>query len=240
MACQAVAIDEPESGEAVARALYVLVTSRLLYDGDPAWFTSVFARAPRISRELFSVAYSAAPRRVGAQAVRLSGAERDGFRAAHCAYPPENWRLDECARGALLLEVARLSPTLGALAGKGAVRSLLADVFSRGDPGGQAAASRVLAYLPDPAALVDCAAWAIRSRSPEVFDALAFENPFPARHLPQAAFKEMVSRATLLGRDTTRIVGGAERLPELDDFAPDRSGVRPRALGVAPTRASGG
>jgi hypothetical protein len=240
MACQAAAIEGPESSEAVARALYVLVTSRLLYDGDPAWFTSVFARASRISRELFSVAYSAAPRRVGEAVVTLSTTERDAFMRAGCPNPPDGWRLDECARGALLLEVARLSPVLGAPAGSAAVRTLLADVFSRGDKAGQAAALRVLAYMPGAAALADCACWAIRSRSAEVFDALAFENPFAARHLPRATFNELVHRATSLGRDTGRIVGLDERADDVEVFAPDRSGIRPRAVGASLPRASSG
>jgi hypothetical protein len=227
MACQVDEELELDGSGAVSRALYVLVTSRLLYEGDPAWFTSVFARASRLPRDIFTVAYAAASRRIERRGpVVLTHSERSEFRRIGFAPPPEGWELDECARASLLIEVARVSRELGAPAGPRAVARLVGELVTRNVAGEQKAALKALAYMPDARSLLEVAYWAARSGAVDVFDAIAFENPYPAQHFGDGAFDALVIRAIALGRDVNRIVGvGARMSPDLLALIPPAAEV---------------
>jgi hypothetical protein len=64
---------------------------------------------------------------------------------------------------------------------------------------------RVLSYLPDPESFLELAGDACRSSVQGVFEALACENPYPARHFPEAAFNQMVLKAVFTGAALVRI-----------------------------------
>jgi hypothetical protein len=60
-----------------------------------------------------------------------------------------------------------------------------------------------------------------------IFEAIAAENPFPARHFPDLHFHQLVLKAVFLGVRLPRVLGLAARVnPELarmaDDYAAER------------------
>jgi hypothetical protein len=130
--------------------------------------------------------------------VRLTDAEKAASERAGLAPPPEGWGLDELGRGALILVAA----TKCSAASR---RDLARDAFYRGDSGERQALLRVLSYLPDPESFLELAGDACRSSVQGVFEALACENPYPARHFPEAAFNQMVLKAVFTGAALVRI-----------------------------------
>jgi hypothetical protein len=70
---------------------------------------------------------------------------------------------------------------------------------------------RTLALLPEPDRFVDLATEACRTHVDDVFAAIACDNPFPARYLPEAAFNQIVLKTMFVNLSVGRIVGWRER-----------------------------
>ena len=81
----------------------------------------------------------------------------------------------------------------------------------KGEMREQQAVLRVLAYLPEPERYVALAAEAVRSNVLSVLEALACDNPFPARHMPELAFNQMVMKSIFNGLPLARVRGLAGR-----------------------------
>jgi hypothetical protein len=140
--------------------------------------------------------------------------------ARELAVPAAGWDLGVTGRVALLLTATQLQPRAQQFA-------YLRQLFLRGDAHEQAAVLRSLILLPDPARFVDLAVEACRTNVIDVFAAIACENAFPARHLPEPNFNQMVLKAIFLGLDTGRIVGLRSRATAdlkrmVGDFASER------------------
>ena len=157
-----------------------------------AWLTQqlVFDRAK------FHPAFSAAGRRLG----RAPIGDADAARLAERGLPiAPTTGADECGRAALVLaaiaslDVAQHVP-------------LVSDLVRRGEVRERQAVLRVLAGLPAPERFVDIAIDAFRSNVTSIFEAIACDNAFPARHFPDAAFNQLVLKALFVGAPVARIV----------------------------------
>lgn len=136
------------------------------------------------------------------------------------AAPAAGWDVGLTGRVALVLTAAALQPEQAQVA---YVRQL----YLRGDGDEQAAVLRSLFLLPEPVRFVDLAVEACRTNVVDVFAAIACENAFPARYLPEPNFNQMVLKAIFVGLDTQRIVRlGSRATPSLKrmvgDFASER------------------
>jgi hypothetical protein len=79
---------------------------------------------------------------------------------------------------------------------------------------------RALPLLPDAGRFVAIALDACRSHIQPVFEAIACENPYPARHFLEASFNQMVLKALFTGVTLGRIAGLEGRItPELTRMA---------------------
>lgn len=168
-----------------------------------AWFVAQLGDPARLR-----VAFAGAGRRLGTAPIGEAAARRIGI-----AWPATAG-VDECGRGALVLAAH-------------ADASLVRELLRRGDVRERQAVLRVLAALPAPEALVELAIDACRTNVVPVFEAIACENDYPARHFPDAAFFQMVLKALFVGAPVARIVGlDARTTPELvrmvDAFASER------------------
>ena len=187
------------------------------------WFDDTLGDAA-ISPERALIALAGAGRRLGRSAVRLTKAEYALSESAGLAPPPDGWGLDELGRAALILSAASRCSAASR-------RDLARDAFYRGDSGEKQALLRVLAYLPDPESFLAVASDACRSSVQSVFEALACENPYPARHFPEPALNQMVLKAVFTGVPLARICGLDRRInPELVRMAEGYASER-RAAG---------
>ena len=122
------------------------------------------------------------------------------------------WGTDEVARAALLVRAhPRVTPD---------------ELWAHGDNRERQAVLKALPLLPD--LHVALAIEACRSNVLTVFEAIACENPYPARQFPELAFNQMVLKAAFSGVALARIVGLGSRLnAELarmaNDFASERT-----------------
>jgi hypothetical protein len=151
----------------------------------------------------FAVTYAGAGRRLGAAPLLPSTDEIKGLSAAGLVVPT-GWPLSSVGRAALL---ARICQTLDA----DAHLLLLVALFKTGDNEERAALLKALPLLPLPERFVDVAIDACRSHVLSVFEAIACENPYPARHFPEHNFNQLVLKAFFNGVAVRRIDGLAER-----------------------------
>jgi hypothetical protein len=176
-----------------------------------AWYDKALAdvRDGGPAGQAFAVAWSGCGRRLGKAPLMLAAADRERLRGTGVPFVPAGWATDEAGRALLLLaalEDRRAEPSA----------ELVAELFARSEMREQQAVLRVLAYLPDPAQHVPLAADAVRSNVLSVLEALACDNPFPARHMPDPAFNQMIMKAIFNGLPLRRIEGLSERNnPEL-------------------------
>jgi hypothetical protein len=158
------------------------------------------------------VAYAASGRRFGGDLVALTDAESDALRTAGLL-EPEGWPLRDVARAALLLRAcAVLPPAMHP--------PLLRGLYTRGDNAEREALLRTLSVLPGAERFAELATEACRSHVQSVFEALACDNPYPARFLPPESFNQLVLKAFFTGVAVARIQGlDARRSAELARMA---------------------
>jgi hypothetical protein len=208
----------------LAEAFLAPVRDRL-DGGARAWLEhAVEAAGPALARDAFATAFALAARRAGKAGPPLAGAELDRLRAAGVTWPLDAWGADGLVRAGLLLRAAAaLAP--------GELDALVDDCFRRGDTRERQAVLRTLALLPDPARFVPLAVQACRTSVEPVFEAIACENPYPARHFPEPSFNQMVLKAVFVGIPVRRILGLSARVtPDLRRMAADYASER-RAAG---------
>ena len=165
-----------------------------------------------LDRSGFATAFALATRQTGQAPPQPDGADASRLRAAGVTWSVAPWGLDGLARSALLLRAAAgLAP--------GEVEALVEQCYFQGDTRERQAVLRALALLPEPARFVPLAVEACRTSVQPVFEAIACENPFPARHFPESSFNQMVLKAMFIER---------------------RRRAHPRARGPRSRRSSGG
>ena len=115
---------------------------------------------------------------------------------------------DAAGRVALLLAVAEGSAP--------AVESIVWKAYREGDTREKIAVVRALPLLPGGARFVPVALDAGRINETALFQALASDNPFPARHYPELELNKLVLKAAFVGAPIDRITGLLRRAnPEL-------------------------
>jgi hypothetical protein len=126
------------------------------------------------------------------------------LRGGGAPFVPEGWGADECGRALLLLARLGAGPTSGH-------EALVEDLYRTGETRERQALLRVLAHLPEPERFVGLAVEAVRANVLPELEAIACENPFPARHFPEAAFNQLVLKSLFNGISLRRIEGLAGR-----------------------------
>lgn len=117
---------------------------------------------------------------------------------------PGGWSADQAARTLLVLalpahDATRWLATLDRCFHAGTVEELVA-------------LYQALPLLPHPRLLAARAAEGVRSGMAPVFAAVALDNPYPAAHLGEAAWNQMVLKAFFTAADVDRILGLRDRL----------------------------
>lgn len=113
-----------------------------------------------------------------------------------------NWPRDTIARAFLLREAASRIDVL----------PLVEELFRHGDGREQQAIVRALPLLPSPERFVPLARFAARTNVVTVFEALACNNPYPARYLPDDAFAQLVLKTVFVGLPLANIIGLRQRV----------------------------
>jgi hypothetical protein len=156
-----------------------------------------------LSSLAFRAAFAGAGRRLRSTHPTLSEKEETDLRREGIIAPPL-WRLDECARAALLISALQASyPGLHV--------PLVCETYSKGDENEQAVILRSLALLPEPGRFLETAIDGCRTNVRDVFEAISCENSYPAEYFPDPSFNHLVLKAYFLGLQVSRIVLLAKR-----------------------------
>lgn len=176
-----------------------------------SWFRDAAADVERAgaTSDLFGRVWSGAGRRLGQARLAFSLAQAASLRSEGTPFVPEGWGADEAGRAVLLLAALAHMPAASRA-------PAVSDLYLRGEMRERQAVLKVLAYLPEPAAMVDLAAEAVRSNILSVLEALACDNPFPAAHMPDGAWNQMIMKCLFNGLALARVEGlTSRRNPEL-------------------------
>lgn len=133
-----------------------------------------------------------------------------------------HWTLLDWTRAALLLAALERVP--------GREPELVLNLLERGELGEQESLLRTLALLPGAERFVEAGLLACRTNARRVFEAIARDNVYPARHFPEHGFNQMVMKAIFLAVPLARVEGLAARItPELVRMARDYASERTAA-----------
>jgi hypothetical protein len=196
--------------------LYVDLLEQHAREPGRSWFLERYGRSQAIDLQ---AAYAGAGRRLGTLPWTASPEERARLDAAGLPLP-EGWPLSALGRAALLARICELLEPEEHLA------AVVAQ-FRTGDNAEREALLHTLPLLPKPERFVELAIEACRTHVQSVFEAIACENPYPARFFPEANFNQLVLKAFFTGASVRRIVGlGGRRTAELvrmaDAYASER------------------
>jgi hypothetical protein len=160
--------------------------------------------AARTSLPRFHALFARAARTLGTAPLVLTDAESAKLEEAGGPSRVVAWSVDHGARVAMIgWAASRLSET--------AFAALFDDLYYRGESREREAVLRALFYVPKPERFVPLAIEACRTNVRTIFEALACENPYAARFVPDAAFAQMVLKAIFIGTPVERIDGLPQR-----------------------------
>jgi hypothetical protein len=179
---------------------YTLLVSRRAAPDATAWFIAQYDRLVPAS---FTTVYAATGRRLGTTPFEPAADEAAELERSSLPVPL-GWPLSAVGRAALLAKACgELTPAEHA--------AFVARVFKTGDNAERAALLRALQLLPEPERFVETAMDACRSSVQSVFEAIACENPYPARFFPDLNFNQLVLKAFFTEVPVRRIVGLEQR-----------------------------
>ena len=150
--------------------------------------------------------------------------ESMSFRVAYAGCRRRLGPRHEVGRRALLLWAAEHL-------GQGEMRTLVSEVYLRGDNGEREALLRALCDLPTPESFAETAIEACRTNVVTIFESIACENAYPSTFFPDAAFDQMVLKALFLGVSARRILGMRERVTTETSRMCESYGSERRAAG---------
>jgi hypothetical protein len=189
-----------------------------------AWFDDALAAARGGAADELVAAYTKA-RRLGRERLELNAAERREVAGLQSDLQLEHWTREDAGRAALLLARAIATQDASGFAGAAI------ECYERGDSSEQQSWLKSTALLPEPERLLRIVIDACRTNILPLFEAVACENPYPARHFPERNFNQMVLKALFNNVALDRIVGlNDRRNPDLTRMAADYASER-RAAG---------
>ena len=186
------------------------------------WLDQTMKQVADGDSEALQAAYTRA-RRLGRQRLDLSAAEQADVQRLQADLQFDQWTLEDAGRAALLLTQATADPPRFV--------HTATECYERGDSSEQQSWLKSTALLPEPERLLPTVIDACRTNILPLFEAVACENPFPARYFPERNFNQMVLKALFNNVALSRIAGLPERRnADLTRMAADYASER-RAAG---------
>lgn len=176
-----------------------------LGDAGKAWYAEAKAEvACGVDDLRFAAILSVASRSCRAGGLGASEEERASAYRLHKGWDPERWKTLEAARVGLILSRSDLEE-------EGVVMAL-ETCFQHADEGELCALYRSLAFLPDGARFAWRSGEGCRTNMLTVFEANACDTPYPAAHLDDLAWRQLVIKALFVEAPLWRVYGLDKRL----------------------------
>ncbi|MEJ8800496.1 EboA domain-containing protein [Pontibacter sp. H249] len=165
------------------------------------------------------LSFSAAPRFVGKAKLELTEQDLQKAESIRAGFNPSNWTAAQAARTILILSVQHQNPEV--------YLQTIEKLFNTADMGELVALYAALPLIPHPEQFKKRAAEGVRTNMGDVFEAVALNNPYPADHMEEDAWNQMVLKTLFVGKPIYRIYGIEKRVnPKLarmlSDYAHER------------------
>ncbi len=194
--------------------------------------------APSFDLDGFLASFAEAASWLGDDHLEVTAEERDRLRDAGLTWPLGGWTLNDLGRAVLLVLVLPRLPD-------DRHRQILEAIWERALIDERRAVLRALPLLPGAHRFLDLALNGAESPIPELFEAVAFDNPLPAAAFPDDDLERLVLKALVLGSPVDRIQGLASRVTPalsrtLERYARARGEGAPVPRGLSRLVAAGG
>ena len=163
-----------------------------------AWLESRVTEACSGDAKGLNLGFSMAPRKLGKADLALSEADLRAADAARPGWDPRGWSVDQAARALLVISLPAPGPT--------AYVATLDRLFAAAEMGEAVALYQALPLLPHPEAHHFRCTEGIRTNIKAVFCAVAHRNPYPAEHLNEAEWNQLVMKSLFVGAALDPIV----------------------------------
>jgi hypothetical protein len=174
--------------------LFALLSQYLGGSGLNWMHSRVFSLSPEELAGKFSILFSLVPRQIPAAMPSLSANALAGAEKFYSGYVNAPLTLQQLCRLFLMLRL----PTADN-------QKILNTIFETADMNKLVILYKGLYWLDNAGDFVMRAAEGIRTNMVDVFDAIACENPYPARYFGEQAWNQMVLKAIFMGRPLHRI-----------------------------------
>ena len=167
----------------------------------------------------FNTAFASIPRKTGKLPVHISSQEEAAIKEILPGFTINHWTIDRLARVWLLMH---LEPS-----DKEKYFRTIEQLFLAAEMNELVALYSSMPVLAYPEMWKKRCAEGIRSNIGDVLESIMYENPFPAKYLPEAAWNQLVLKAFFTEKNINRIVGADERSNQelaniLSDYAHER------------------
>ncbi len=184
---------------------FLCAALRSRVDADTmTWFEEALRQAGSGTTDQLVAVYTRA-RRLGRERFELSATEQRDVLRLQSDLQFDQWTREDAGRAALLLARAIAAEDPGGFA------EAAIECYERGDSAEQQSWLKSTALLPEPERLLRVVIDACRTNILPLFEAVACENPYPARHFPERNFNQMVLKALFNKVALARIAGLADR-----------------------------
>ena len=164
-----------------------------------AWLEGKIAEVADSKERTLFTSFSAVPRYFGKEKLNLSIAELQEAQELITGWIPVDWSCDGVGRTLLLLSFPHEDSNNYV--------ATLDKIVASADVGEAIAFYQSLSLLPDPEQFQLRAAEGIRTNMTAVFNAVALNNPYPAKYLNDLAWNQMVLKALFVGSSLNGIYG---------------------------------
>jgi len=196
--------DSSLSTPSAVAAVFVDLAQRRVREDARAWLEQALASIAGGAGDSIVDAFASAARHLRRGAMALDAAERTALGAVGVAWSLDGWQTDELGRVALLLDTAHRVTAAE-------LDTLVEGLWARGDNRERQAVVRALPLLPAPEHWLVVALEASRTSVRPLFEALACDNPYPARQFHEIHFNELVLKCLGADLPLERVVGLGSR-----------------------------
>jgi hypothetical protein len=187
-------------GPAPLAAAFVDLTRRRVRADARVWLEQALAGVGAGDAGVVASAFATTARHLRRGALELDAAERGVVESLGVDWPLDGWQIDELGRVALLLDTAHRVTAAE-------LDHLVEALWARGDNRERQAIVRALPLLPAPERWLIVALEAARTSVRPLFQAIACDNPYPARRFHEVHFNELVLKCLGADLPLARVVG---------------------------------
>ena len=168
-----------------------------------AWLKERIDKVALSDQKTLFLAFGMIPRKLGKADLMLSEEDLKAADGARPGWQPQSWTVDQAARTRLVLAAASQPE-------KQFVQ-MLDQLFASGEVGELVALYQALPVLPYQPAHAMRASEGTRTNIKSVFCAVADRNPYPAEHLEEGRWNQMILKSLFIDAPLDPIVGLDER-----------------------------